>query len=107
MTSNKCKIKKGDSVIVITGKDKGKKGEVLSVNPSKRKVIVSGANTVKKHEKPSAASTGGIVNKDMPMSISNVAIVDPKTGKATKIGYRTLDNGEKVRFTKDSGEIIA
>jgi len=107
MTANKCKIKKGDNVIVIAGKDKGKKGEVLSVNPSKRKVIVSGINTVKKHEKPSATSPGGIVNKDMPMSISNVAVVDPKNGKATKIGYKTLDNGDKVRFAKDSGEIIA
>jgi len=107
MTANKCKVKKGDNVIVLAGKDKGKKGEVLSVNPTKRKVIVNGINSVKKHEKPSATSAGGIVNKDMPMSISNVAVVDPKTGKATKIGYKTLDNGDKVRFAKDSGEIIA
>ncbi len=104
--TNKLKVKKGDQVIVISGRDKGKKGEVLKSLPEKNRVIVSGVNTVKKHEKPTQSSAGGIVDKELPIQISNIALVDPKSGKATKVGYKTLENGEKVRFSRKSGEII-
>ena len=102
----KLKIKKGDQVIVLTGRDKGKKGEVLKVMPKDNRAVVAGVNSVKKHEKPSQMSAGGIVTKDLPINISNIALVDPKSGKATKVGYKTLENGEKVRIAKASGEII-
>ncbi len=107
MTAPKFKIKKGDQVIVLSGKDKGKKSEVLKVFPSTGKAIVAGVNTAKKHEKATATSPGGIVPKDMPIQISNLAIVDPKTGAATRVGYKTLDNGEKVRYAKKSGEVLS
>lgn len=107
MTAKKYKIKKGDQVIVLTGKDKGKKGEILKMLPEKGKAIVSGINTAKKHQRPTQTSPGGIVSKDMPINVSNLAIVDPKTGEATRVGYKTLDNGEKVRFAKKSGEVLA
>lgn len=104
--SAKLKIKKGDNVIVTTGKDKGKSGKVAVVFPEQRKVVVSGVNLAKKHEKPSAASKGGIITKEIPISISNVSILDPKDNVATKVGYKTLDNGKKVRFAKKSGEVL-
>ena len=103
----KFKIRKGDKVIVTTGKDKGKTGNVVSVIPAKSKVVVSGINVVKKHTKPSATSEGGIISKEMPIHVSNVAHVDPKSGKATKISYRILKDGEKVRVAKLSGEVIS
>ncbi len=105
--ANKCRIKKGDKVIVIAGKDKGKQGEVLKVIPTENRAIVSNVNTVKKHERASATSAGGIVTRDLPINISNVALVDPKTNEKTKVGYKFLDNGEKVRFAKSSGEVIS
>ncbi len=100
------KIKKGDKVIVITGKDKGKTGEVTKSMPKENKVIVSGVNMVKRHQKPTQENAGGIVSKEAPIHISNVAIVDPKTGKASRMGTKTLDDGRKVRVAKKSGEVI-
>ena len=103
----KLKLKKGYKVIAITGKDKGKVGEILQVLPLENKVIVAGLNTVTRHTKPSKASSGGIVTKNMPIHISNVAFFDAKTQKASKIGHKFLESGEKVRFAKKSGEVIA
>lgn len=101
-----AKIRKGDKVIVTTGKDKGKVGSVLTVFPAKGKVTVSGVNVVKKHTKPSRDSEGGIISKELPVHVSNLAHVDPKSGKATKVGYKILKDGTKERFAKASGEII-
>lgn len=102
----KLKIKKGDKVKVITGKSKGKVGDVIKVLPSENRVVVSGVNLVKKHTKPTQTSEGGIVQKELPIHVSNVSHVDPKTGVATKVGYKILEDGKKVRFAKKSGEII-
>ena len=102
----KLKIKKGDKVIVITGKDKGKTGEVTKVLVQENKVIVSGINMAKRHTKPSQESAGGIISKEMPIQISNVAYVDPKTNKPTRLGIKVDKNGHKVRFAKKSGEVV-
>ena len=102
----KLKIKKGDKVVVITGRDRGKTGEVKQVLPSENRVVVDGVNMVKRHTAPSAGNAGGIVEKEASIHLSNVAYVDPKTDKPTRIGYKTLDDGRKVRFAKRSGEII-
>ncbi len=104
---SKLKIKKGDKVKVITGKSKGKIGDVLKVFPSEKKLIVSGVNLAKKHTKPTQTSEGGIVQKELPIHISNVSHIDPKTNEITKIGYKVLEGGKKVRFAKKSGEIIS
>jgi large subunit ribosomal protein L24 len=106
MTQKKMKIKKGDSVIVIAGKDKGKKGSVLSVIRETDRVVVSGVNMIKKHQKASAAGNAGIISKEAALHISNVALVDPKEGKATRVGYKTLEDGKKVRVARRSGETI-
>lgn len=103
--SLKMKIKKGDQVIVIAGDDKGKTGEVVKAMPSEGKVVVQGVNLVKRHTKPSQTTSGGIITKEAPINVSNVAIVDPKSGKASKIGYKE-ENGKKVRFARTSGEVI-
>lgn len=102
----KLKVKKGDTVTVLTGRDRGAKGEILKVFPEEQRVIVQGVNIVKRHTKPSRMGTGGIEEKEAPIHISNVAHVDPETNLPTRVGYRTLDNGRKVRFAKRSGEII-
>lgn len=102
----KLKVKKGDEVIVITGKYKGKKGKILKVFSEKNKVVVSGINLVKKHTKPTQVSEGGIITKELPIDISNVAHVDPKTGNPTKVAFKFLEDGSKVRIAKKSGEII-
>jgi len=102
----KLKIKKGDKVIVITGKDKGKTGEVTKVLVQENKVIVSGINIAKRHTKPSQESAGGIISKEMPIQISNVAYVDPKTNKPTRLGIKMDKDGHKVRFAKKSGEVV-
>ena len=101
-----AKIKKGDRVIVITGRDKGKKGEVLKVLPKENRAIVSGINTMKRHQKQSQRQQGGIVNKDLPIHLSNLAHVDPKSGEATRIGWKVLGDGRRVRVAKKSGEVI-
>jgi large subunit ribosomal protein L24 len=104
--SVKFKIKKGDKVVVLTGKDKGKQGEVLRMLPSEAKAIVGGINKVKRHTKPSQANQGGIVAKEAPVHVSNIALLDPKSGKATKVGYKILEDGKKVRVAKASGEVL-
>ena len=106
MTQVKMKIKKGDSVIVLTGKDKGKKGEVLRAIPTESRVVVGGINVVKKHTKPSQFAAGGIEDKELSIHVSNVALADPKGGKATRIGFKTLKDGKKVRVAKKSGETL-
>ncbi|MDP7380979.1 MAG: 50S ribosomal protein L24 [Alphaproteobacteria bacterium] len=102
----KFKIKKGDRVVVTTGRDKGKSGEVLAVQRDRNRVLVQGVNLVKRHQKPSQTAQGGIINKEAPLHISNVAHIDPKTDQPTRVGYRLLDDGRKVRFAKGSGEVI-
>jgi len=104
---SKLKIKKGDKVKVITGKSKGKIGDVLKVFPSEKKLIVSGVNLAEKHTKPTQTSEGGIVQKELPIHVSNVSHIDPKTNEITKVGYKILEDGKKVRFAKKSGEIIS
>ncbi len=102
----KFKIKTGDEVIILTGKDKGLKGKVLKIIKSKDRVIVEGVNIVKKHVKPSAENPqGGIVEKEAPIHVSNVALVDPKSGKPTRVGFEMKD-GKKVRVSKKSKEVI-
>lgn len=103
----KLKIKKGDRVKVITGKSKGKIGDVLKVFPKENRALVSGVNLAKVHLKPSRNSEGGISQKELPIHISNLSHIDPKTGEITKVGIKTLENGKKVRFAKKSGEIIS
>ncbi len=103
---NKMKIKKGDQVIVLTGKDKGRKGEVIKAMPKENKVVVQGINVVKKHQRPSQVSAGGIITKEAPIQVSNVALIDPKTNEATRVGYKVLEDGSKVRVSKKSGEVI-
>ena len=100
------KIKKGDNVMVMTGKDKGKTGEVLSVLPAKERLLVRGVNIVKRHTKPSQTAPGGIIERENAIHISNVALVDTTSNKATKIGFRILEDGRKVRFSKSSSEIL-
>ncbi len=107
MTQAKLKIKKGDQVVVITGKDKGKIGEVTKVIPAENRVIVSGINMMTKHAKPTQFSAGGLQHVEAPIQISNVALADPKSGKPTKVGMKTLADGKKVRIAKKSGETIA
>ena len=102
----KFKIRKGDKVVVITGKEKGKTGEVLSVLREESRVLVQGVNIVKRHTRPSAANPGGIIDKEAPLHISNVAHVDPKSGKPTRVGFKILDGGRKVRVARSSGEPI-
>ena len=104
--SAKLRVKKGDEVVVLTGREKGKKGNVLKVVPKDQRVLVQGVNMVKRHTRPSQANPGGIIEKEASLHVSNVAHVDPKTGEPTRVGYRRLDDGRKVRFAKRSGEII-
>jgi large subunit ribosomal protein L24 len=98
------KIKKGDKVRVLAGKDRGKEGEVMFAFPAKNTVIVEGVNLVKKHQRPQGeAQPGGIIDKDMPMHVSNVAVISPKDGKPTRVGYKILEDGTKVRVCKRTG----
>ena len=106
MTTAKLKIKKGDTVIVNTGKDKGKKGEVLKTFPEKARVLVQGVNVVKKHQKPTQFAPGGIQEKELPIHISNVSVADPKTDKPTRVGYKVGKDGKKLRVAKASGETL-
>ena len=99
-------IKKGDRVVVTTGRDKGKKGEVIKIFPKDDRALVSGVNVVKRHQRQTQTQAGGIVNKESTIHLSNLAHVDPKSGKASRIGFKTLNDGRKVRFAKKSGEVI-
>jgi large subunit ribosomal protein L24 len=101
-----AKIRKGDRVIVLTGRDKGKKGEVLSVRPDANRAIVQGVNVVRKHQKQTQQSEGGIIAKEAAIHLSNIAHEDPKDGKPTRVGMKTLADGTKVRVAKRSGEVI-
>ena len=102
----KLKVKKGDRVVVISGSDKGKRGEILRVMPDEGRVLVSGINLVKRHTKQSAKTQGGIISKESTIHVSNVALIDPKTQKPTKVGYKVLGDGTKVRVARKSGETI-
>jgi len=101
-----AKIKKGDKVVVLAGRDKGKTGEVLQVLPKDARAVVRGVNLVKKHTKQSPQSEGGIISKEATIDLSNIAVADPKDGKATRVGFKVLDDGRKVRFAKRSGDLI-
>lgn len=100
------KIKKGDRVVVTTGRDKGKTGEVLKILRKRDRALVQGVNMVKRHQRPTQTSGGGIVEKETAIHISNLAHVDPKDQKPTRVGFKRLEDGRKVRFAKRSGEII-
>ncbi len=102
-----AKIKKGDRVVVTTGRDKGRTGEVRQVMPTENRAVVTGVNLVRRHTRPSAQNAeGGILTKEAPIHLSNLAIVDPKTGKPTRVGFKVLDDGRKVRVAKRSGDLI-
>ncbi len=101
-----AKIKKGDKVVVLAGRDKGKAGEVLQVMPKDARAVVRGVNMVKKHTKQSQQSEGGIISKEATIDLSNLAVADPKDGKPTRVGFKVLDDGRKVRFAKRSGDLI-
>ncbi len=100
------KIKKGDHVVVITGKDKGKKGEVLKILPSENRAIVKGVAMVRRHQRQTTTQDGGIITKEAAIHISNLALEDPKDGKPTRVGFKFLKDGRKVRFARRSGEVI-
>jgi large subunit ribosomal protein L24 len=102
----KMKIKKGDNVVVISGRDKGKSGEVLRVFPTESRLIVQGVHVARRHTRARMGDPGGIVEKELTIHVSNVAHVDPQSGKPTRVGYRNLDGGRKVRFARRSGEVI-
>jgi len=101
-----ARIRKGDRVVVTTGRDKGKKGEVLKLFPKDDRALVSGVNIVKKHQRQTQLQQAGIISKESPIHLSNLAHADPKTGAATRIGFKFLGDGRKVRFAKKSGEVI-
>jgi large subunit ribosomal protein L24 len=101
-----AKIKKGDRVVVLAGRDKGREGEVLQVLPKLDRAVVRGVNVVKRHQRQTARDQGGIVDKEAPIHLSNLALRDPSDGKPTRVGFRILEDGRKVRFAKRSGEVI-
>ncbi|PSJ64131.1 50S ribosomal protein L24 [Pseudaminobacter soli (ex Li et al. 2025)] len=100
------KIRKGDKVVVLAGKDKGRSGEVLRVMPKDDKAVVRGVNMVRRHQKQTQSQEGGIISKEAPIHLSNLALADPKDGKPTRVGFRTQEDGTKVRVAKRSGEVI-
>ena len=100
------KIRKGDKVKVLAGRDKGREGEVLKVMPKENRAVVQGVNVVMRHQKQSARSEGGIVRKEGPIHLSNLALLDPTSGKPTRVGFKVLTDGKKVRVAKASGEVI-
>ena len=101
-----AKIKKGDKVVVISGRDKGRNGEVVRVLPREDRALVRGINVVKRHQKQTMKEEGGIIRKELPIHLSNIALADPKDGKPTRVGFKILDDGRKVRFAKRSGDLI-
>ncbi|MBV9567605.1 MAG: 50S ribosomal protein L24 [Hyphomicrobiales bacterium] len=101
-----AKIKKGDKVIVLAGRDRGRNGEVIRMFPTEQRALVRGVNMVRRHQKQSAQAEGGIISKEAPIHLSNIAIADPKDGKATRVGFKFLEDGRKVRFAKRSGDLI-
>jgi large subunit ribosomal protein L24 len=101
-----AKIRKGDKVVVLTGRDRGRTGEVIEVRPTEGRALVRGVNLVKRHQKQSAQQEGGIISKEAPIHLSNIAYADPKDGKPTRIGFKVLTGGKKVRVAKRSGAEI-
>ena len=101
-----AKIKKGDKVVVLTGRDRGRTGEVIEVRPTEGRALVRGVNLVKRHQKQSAQQDGGIISKEAPIHLSNIAYADPKDGKPTRLGFKVLTDGKKVRVAKRSGAEI-
>ena len=101
-----AKIRKGDQVVVMTGRDKGKRGEVFQVMPKEARALVRGVNIVRRHQRQTAAQVGGIRAKEAPIHLSNLALEDPRDGKPTRVGFKRLDDGRKVRVAKRSGEQI-
>lgn len=101
-----AKIKKGDTVIVLAGRDKGKSGEVVKVMPKETRALVRGVNLVKRHQRQTANQEGGIVTKEAAIHLSNLGIRDPRDGKPSRVGFKFLDDGRKVRFAKRSGDLI-
>jgi len=102
-----AKIKKGDRVVVLTGRDKGKRGEVLRVFPTETRALVQGVHLVKKHEKPQGmGKPGGITTKEAPIHLSNISLIDPKSDKPARVGFKTLEDGRKVRISRASGEVL-
>jgi large subunit ribosomal protein L24 len=101
-----AKIRKGDRVIVTAGRDKGKRGEVRHVMPEDGRAVVAGVNLVRRHTRQTAQTEGGIISKESTIHLSNLAILDPKTGKPTRVGFKMLDDGRKVRVAKGSGDLI-
>jgi large subunit ribosomal protein L24 len=101
-----AKIRKGDKVVVLAGRDKGRTGEVIEVNPSAARALVRGVNLVKRHQRQSAQREGGIISKELPVHLSNIAIADPKDGKPTRIGFKIGNDGRKIRVAKRSGAEI-
>ena len=101
-----AKIKKGDKVVVLAGRDKGRSGEVVQVMPKEERALVRGVNMVKRHQRQTVSQEGGIIAKEGPIHLSNLAMADPKDGQATRVGFRILDDGRKVRFAKRSGDLI-
>jgi large subunit ribosomal protein L24 len=102
----KFKVKKGDRVAILSGKDKGKTGEILKMIPDVRRAIVQGVNMVKRHTAPSQSGAGGVVEKEASIHVSNISLIDPKDDRATRVGFKSLEDGRKVRYAKKSGEII-
>ena len=102
----KFKIRKGDRVAILSGEDKGKTGEILKMIPDVRRAIVQGVNMVKRHTAPSQAGAGGVVEKEASIHVSNISLIDPKDDKATRVGFKSLEDGRKVRYAKKSGEVI-
>jgi large subunit ribosomal protein L24 len=98
-----AKIRKGDKVVVLTGRDKGRTGEVVEVNPTAERALVRGVNLVKRHQRQTGAQQGGIITKELPVHLSNLAIADPKDGKPTRVGFKIIEGGRKVRIAKRSG----
>jgi large subunit ribosomal protein L24 len=103
----KMKIKRGDNVVVISGRDKGKRGEVLRVFPDEGRLVVQGVHVARRHTKPRMGDPGGIVEKELTIHVSNVAHVDPQSNRPTRVGYKLLDDGNKVRVARRSGEVIS
>jgi large subunit ribosomal protein L24 len=101
-----AKIKKGDKVVVLTGRSKGRSGEVIRVIPDENRAVVRGVNIVRRHQRQTASQEGGVISKEAPIDLSNIAIADPKDGKPTRVGFKVLDGGKKVRVAKRSGEQI-
>ena len=104
--AGKFRLKKGDEVVVLNGRDQGRKGRIIQMQRDKNRVLVQGVNMIKRHSRPARGEPGGIVEKEAALDLSNVALVDPKNGEPTRIGYKFLEDGRKVRFAKASGEVI-